>query len=140
MKGLPQQAFYRSWALLFLGLALLPCLALIYARNPEEQGFYPPCLFYALTGLYCPGCGILRGLHQLMHGNILAALSYNPIAMLVVPLVGLTCLLVFLMPIYVRWLSKVFLQPPFLWGLLVAVAAFWVLRNVPVYPFTALAP
>ena len=31
---------------------------------------YAPCLFYALTDLYCPGCGTLRGLHELLHGRI----------------------------------------------------------------------
>ena len=28
---------------------------------------YPGCMFNALTGLYCPGCGTTRALHALAH-------------------------------------------------------------------------
>ena len=125
---------------MLLLVAALPCVALVYARNPEEHGFYPPCIFYALTGLYCPGCGTLRGLHQLMHGNFLAALSYNSYTILALPLLGLVLLSVFILSTNGNRLLAVFRRPLFLWGMLVAVLTFWVLRNVPVYPFTVLAP
>ena len=29
------------------------------------------CVFYQLTGLYCPGCGAGRALSSLIHGDIL---------------------------------------------------------------------
>ena len=123
-----------------LGLAMLPCLALVYARNPEEQGIYPPCLFYALTGLHCPGCGTLRGLHQLMHGNLLGAFGYNPYTMLALPIIGYAFLSALLLTTWGKRLPTVFIPPALIWGLLVAVIAFWALRNVPAYPFSILAP
>ena len=128
------------WRFVFLGLALLPCLALVYARNPEEPGYYPPCLFYALTGLYCPGCGTLRGLHQLLHGNLIGAFGYNPFTMLALPIIGYAFLSALADDIWGKRLPTVFVHHALIWGLLVAVVSFWALRNVPVYPLTVLAP
>ena len=126
--------------LVLLALAALPCLALVYIRNPEEPGFYPPCMFYTLTGQYCPGCGTLRGLHQLLNGNFIAALGYNPYTMLVLPLLGFAFLSALVAATWGRRLPSYFVHPSLIWGLLVSIMAFWVLRNVPVYPFSVLAP
>lgn len=128
------------WRFVALGLAALPCLALLYFRNPAEGGLYPPCLFYALTGLHCPGCGTLRGLHQLLNGNLLAAFGYNTYTMLALPVLGYAYLAALLLSVSGKRLPTVFLPPALIWGLLAAVLAFWVLRNVPVYPLTVLAP
>ncbi len=40
-----------------------------------------PCPFYALTGLYCPGCGGQRAVRALLHGEILLSLSYHPLVL-----------------------------------------------------------
>ena len=133
-------AFSPTWRLVLLALAALPCLALIYARNPEEPDFYPPCMFYILTGLHCPGCGTLRGLHQLLHGNLIGAFGYNPYTMLALPFIGYAFLSALTSATRGKRLPSVFVHPALIWGLLVAVLSFWVLRNLPVYPFTALAP
>ena len=128
------------WRFVALGLAALPCLAVLYFRNPEEGGFYPPCFFYALTGLHCPGCGTLRGLHQLLNGNLLAAFGYNPYTMLALPVLGYAYLAALLLTVSGKRLPTVFIPPTLIWGLLAAILVFWALRNVPVYPLTILAP
>ncbi len=128
------------WRYVGLGLALLPCLALVYVRNPAEPGLYPPCVFYALTGLHCPGCGTLRCLHQLLHGNLITAVGYNPLTLLVLPVMGYAFLAALLDTVWGKRLPTVFLKPALIWGLLVVVITFWGLRNLPVYPFTILAP
>ena len=137
--SLPDLPIWR-WRFVMLGLAMLPCLALLYARNPEEQGFFPPCPFFAVTGLHCPGCGTLRGMHQLLHGNLLAAFGYNPFSMLMLPIIGYAFVSALLAATWDRRLPTVFVHPALIWGLLGAVAAFWALRNVPLFPFTVLAP
>ena len=139
VHSLPTLPIWR-WRYVVLALAALPCLALVYARNPEEPGFFPPCLFYTLTGLYCPGCGILRGLHQLLHGNLVGALGYNPLAMLALPVVGYAFLWALLSTTWGKRLPTAYVHPALIWSLLVSVVAFWVLRNLPIYPFTVLAP
>ncbi|MEW5722540.1 MAG: DUF2752 domain-containing protein, partial [Thermodesulfobacteriota bacterium] len=55
-----------------LGAAGLAGATWLYLVNPAVSALYPPCPFHALTGLYCPGCGTLRGLNQLLHGHLLA--------------------------------------------------------------------
>ena len=97
-------------------------------------------MFYTLTGLYCPGCGTLRGLHQLLHGNLIAAFGYNPFSMLMLPIIGYAFLSALLAAPWIKRLPAVFTHPAFIRGLLVAVLTFWVLRNLPVFPFTVLAP
>ena len=128
------------WRFVLLGLAMLPCLALLYVRNPEEQGLYPVCPFYFLTGLHCPGCGTLRALHQLLNGNVLAALGYNPFSMLALPFIGYAFLSALLVTTWGKRLPSPFIQPALIWALLVAILAFWALRNVPVFPFAVQAP
>ncbi len=129
------------WRFALLGIAALPCLALVFARNPEEPGYYPPCVFLSLTGLYCPGCGALRGLHHLLNGNLLTAFGYNPYTMLALPFIGYAYLSALLLSVSGKQrLPTVFIPPALIWGLLAAVLAFWLLRNLPVYPFTVLAP
>lgn len=41
----------------------------------------PPCLFYRLTGLYCPGCGGTRAWIALVHGRFLRSLLYHPVVL-----------------------------------------------------------
>ena len=38
------------------------------------------CFFKYVTGLPCPGCGLQRAMHQLMHGHIKASLLLCPYA------------------------------------------------------------
>lgn len=46
----------------------------------------PGCLFHALTGWPCPGCGSTRALLAAAHGDLGGALRWNPLA--VAALVG----------------------------------------------------
>jgi hypothetical protein len=55
------------------------------AVDPARPGHDPGCPFFALTGKYCPGCGGLRAVHDLTHGDVLAALSANAVLTLAVP-------------------------------------------------------
>lgn len=38
-----------------------------------------PCLFHALTGLYCPGCGGTRAIKALLKGHPVISLMYHPV-------------------------------------------------------------
>ncbi|MEI2764627.1 MAG: DUF2752 domain-containing protein [Dermatophilaceae bacterium] len=102
--------------------------AYVYAVSPEIPGRYLACPTYTLTGTYCPGCGGLRSVHALLHGDLALSLQRNPA---VLPL------LVLLAVAAAGWLRRgrppVRLHPSG-WRFrltLVAVAAFWVARNVP---------
>lgn len=40
-----------------------------------------PCIFHALTGLYCPGCGGTRAVKYLLAGQIGKSLQYHPLVL-----------------------------------------------------------
>lgn len=61
-------------------------LGYLYAVDPNQPGHYPLCPTRALFGIDCPGCGLLRGTHDLLHGNVGAALDHNVLLVVLVPL------------------------------------------------------
>ena len=64
---------------------LLSGSAVLYAFPPAEHSFYPRCIFHALTGLQCPGCGGTRALYYLLHFNVAQAMHYNALVTLAAP-------------------------------------------------------
>lgn len=118
-----------------LATGLLGAGAVFLVSDPSTAGWFPRCLFHDLTGLYCPGCGVQRALHALVHGRVADAVGYNALATLSLPWMGLAA---------AQWAAgrrAPWRQPAWIGPIvLVAVVAFWVLRNVPAAPFAALAP
>lgn len=60
--------------------------AVLFFHDPATAGFYPPCLFKTVLGMGCPGCGSLRAVHQLLHGNVAAAWGLNRLIFIAAPL------------------------------------------------------
>lgn len=54
-------------------------VAALHLRDPHQQGSWGFCPFRLLTGLPCPGCGSLRAVNNLTHGDVTAALSSNAV-------------------------------------------------------------
>jgi hypothetical protein len=99
---------------------------------------FPECMFHALTGWWCIGCGMTRALHALAHGDVPRAFAMNPLAMSVLAI----------SPVWVAWKMgwqpklllpavKLVAEPKF-W--LVLLPLYWIGRNLPWFPFTLLAP
>jgi hypothetical protein len=132
----PQQ---RARAVAFIGVTLLGLLYVWYF-NPVGSGLFLPCLFNKATGFYCPGCGTTRALHYLLHGQLTAAFAMNPLTMLALPFVAYAFASYALFGLRGRSLPKVFVYPTLIKLLFITIVAFWVLRNIPCYPFTLLAP
>jgi hypothetical protein len=98
----------------------------------------PACMLHKLTGLHCPGCGGTRCVVRLSHGDLAGAMAMNPLVVLY--LLGLVAWLAYgarqesagkpapALPSWTGWL---------LGG---GVLVFGVLRNLPWWPFTLLAP
>ena len=117
------------WILLTAALAAAGIVALLRNVDPSQCRWMPRCAFHALTGLYCPGCGATRALHALVHGNVLASLRWNP---LLVPLA------LMLGALLVR--PQLGCRRSVTYPLLIVITLFWVLRNIPCYPLSLLAP
>jgi hypothetical protein len=73
--------------LLWLGAFLAGCLV-VAVVDPNEPGHYPTCPLLATTGLYCPGCGTMRALHDLAHGDLAGAMARNPLVVLALPVLA----------------------------------------------------
>lgn len=68
-----------------MAAGLLAGSGVLYTYSPTEHSFYPICLFHALTGWQCPGCGGTRALYQLLHLHVGQALQYNALVTLLAP-------------------------------------------------------
>lgn len=115
-------------------------IAVLFIFNPTQVNFYPPCIFHSLTGLYCPGCGTARALHQLLHGNIRAALSYNLLTMASLPILLALGIRSMAARIGNTPYKPVFKSAFWPWLIVAILVAFGILRNIPVHPFNLLAP
>ena len=120
---------------LVAGLAILPCMVYIWARDPNEQGFTPPCLFFTFTGFYCPGCGTLRALHQLFNGNVSAAFWLNPLIFLSIPFVAYAFLIMSSKCPRPKLLGRPVHRNGVIFLCLAIVIPYWALRNTNIEPF-----
>ena len=100
----------------------------------------PPCMFRTLTGLYCPGCGTRSALIQMAQGNIYAAFRLNPLTILALPTMVLFTVSQALTAFTGRSLIRLRLHPALIWTLFALIVAYWIMRNIPVYPFKWLQP
>jgi hypothetical protein len=109
------------------------------AVDPSRPGHYPACPILTVTGLYCPGCGGLRGAHALAHGDPAAALGANALAVLLLAAFALG---------WTHWFARAVRGRPYAlpvrlrawhgWAAGALLVAFTVVRNTPLG--TALIP
>lgn len=97
-------------------------------------------MLYTTTGLYCPGCGALRAMHFLTHGEFLTALHYNPLLVLLLPFVAYIFGTRALDWLANRPVAPFMLKPKALVLFAILLAIFTILRNIRIAPFTYLAP
>lgn len=113
------------------GLALA-----LHVRDPHTSGSWGVCPWLLLTGQFCPGCGSLRAVNDLTHGDLLGAASSNLLLVAMMPLLAFW---------WLRWTRRAWTGGPrpgatasvrdltYWWIALGAVvtAVFAVLRNLP---------
>ncbi|MGW3492682.1 DUF2752 domain-containing protein [Streptomyces sp. NPDC001020] len=128
---LPRASLLRRTAVPAGVLAgVLGAFAYVGAVDPNQPGHYPVCPLLRYTGVFCPGCGGLRSAHAFVHGDFLAALQDNAVA------VG--GYLLFAM-VWTVWMVRAMrgrplridLGPVHLWNLGALLLAFTVVRNLP---------
>ena len=119
--------------------AAVLALLLAIALSLLEQG--PPCWFYKLTGLHCPGCGTGRAAVAVLNGDLALAFRNQPLMMILIPFVFYYLLKVYIAYVFGRDVLPFFkIGTKFAIGLLIVILLYWVLRNIPIAPFTYLAP
>lgn len=123
------------------------CVCVVFAAAALLYHFFPAfpfplsCAVYRFTGFYCPGCGAGRACRALLQFQFVEAFCYNPVFVILLPFIG-----VYFAARMADWVitggnhvdKKI--NVPLLIGILAVVLIYGVLRNIPVYPFTLLAP
>jgi hypothetical protein len=117
--------------------AVAAATAYVAVVDPNEPGHYPFCPTQQFLGLDCPGCGGMRAVHALAHGDVARAADHNLLFVLLVP---------FVVWGWVAWAWREWTgisRPPTRWGqrltratpalLVVAMVVFTVARQVVPY-------
>jgi hypothetical protein len=123
----------RIYLMRRVGMAVIAVSAAwlaLFLFDPATMPLLPPCPFHLLTGLYCPGCGATRALHKLAHGNFTAALKLNPLVVTGLLSGGVSA----------AFRKHRGLPGWFLPLLLATIGLFGIMRNIPLFPCTLLAP
>lgn len=113
---------------------LVAAAALLCLVYPRQNAWLPPCPFHALTGFDCPGCGSTRALRALLHGRWMEAIGFNALFIPGLLMLGIGYAQRFGGKARLLWQR---INRPKI--VLIAVIAFWILRNLPWMPFAWLS-
>ena len=118
------------------------CALVLWGDPTTSGGPLPVCPTKALFGITCPGCGSMRMIDSLLHGDLGAAVHFNAVALVALPLlVGAWAVWAM-----ARWRGTPVrswqhvrcglwkFRAPLVAGIFLAVWS--VVRNIPVEPFT----
>jgi hypothetical protein len=132
--------FNKKLYFIFKILIVIAVTVIYYEYDPAKYRIFPKCPFYALTGFDCPGCGSQRAIYSLLHGNLKDAISHNLLLVTSIP---------FLFIHFSYKIRAAILKKDIRWNLIyrpitpqiifIVVMLFWIIRNIPAYPFDYLS-
>lgn len=114
-------------------ILILISFLIIYFILSELLDVGIPCLFYEITGYYCPGCGITRLLFSFLKLDFYQAFRYNPLIFILIIITGIYWLVKFILK---KFMNISIAIPNYVYYiLLVIVIIFGILRNIPMFDF-----
>lgn len=127
---------------LVVAIVILAGIIIVYFLfDARTTSWLPQCPFHLFTGLYCPGCGSQRALSSILHGEFLQAIRFNLLFVLSLPLLAYSAVVTIINKTSGQHIvQKIFYSTFFVRIVLIVILTFWLLRNLPVFPFTYLAP
>lgn len=115
-------------------IIVLIVIFLIYAILIIRFDIGIPCVFYEITGLYCPGCGITRLCLSLFEGDVYQAFRYNPIIFIDLPIL----FILFVLNIFFKKNKNIKkITDVIIIFLATITIIFGVIRNIPIFSFLA---
>ncbi len=128
-------------AALLLGAAAVFAAGALYLYFHDPYQYPLPCIIKLLTGLYCPGCGAGRACFSILHGKFFDAFCYNPLLVILLPFAG-----GYIAARGIDWAvtggnhidGKISIK--LLLAVLIIILVYGILRNIPIFPFSLLAP
>jgi Protein of unknown function (DUF2752) len=113
---------------------------LLRLLDPAHSLVFPPCPLHYFTGLYCPGCGSLRAMHALLHGDLRPAIAMNALTVILLPFIGYGLVSEIYRHLRGRPIVGTRLPANWIWALFAVIVLFGIARNLPFHPFDLLAP
>ena len=118
----------RRYAGVASGALAIGALTYVGLVDPHRPGaLFPACPFKLLTGWNCPACGGLRMTHDLLHGEVSAAVVDNVFLLIGLPLVAIWA-------VWRRRRGQRAFTPAVIVVIAVAMLGWTVLRNLPGFP------
>jgi Protein of unknown function (DUF2752) len=128
----------KKWSLATVLLLAIFCA--VFHFRYTIMALMPFCLFHKLTGLYCPGCGGRRCIAALGRGEMIEALHNNALLLLG----GFFIIFSIWRQIYQEWRADstrlIDISSRTGWLIGVIILSFFIFRNIPLWPFSILAP
>lgn len=125
-----------------LGFFIAGAAYFYFAYNPSVYTeYFPKCPSRVLFNIYCPGCGSQRALHHLLHFDIQQAFLYNPLMIVLLPLL-IALIIQFILRHFfnIYWKIGIVYSNVFLWLLFTIFTLYFILRNVHVPALWFLRP
>lgn len=129
----------RLGAPLGVAVGAVSACALVWWADPTTPGgVLPLCPTKLLLGIDCPGCGSLRMVYAVLHGDVPTAARFNALGLVALVLVGW---------VYAAWAGgrltgrRIWSWHRHRWAApvtLLVVSGWLVVRNLPFGPFVAL--
>lgn len=121
-----------------VGATTAVCAAVWVADPTTPGGVIPVCPTKALLGIDCPGCGSMRALYSLMHGDVLAALHFNAVGVVALGLLGYA-FVAYCVRLWRGTRIRSWQQYRYAPQIILIVFFTWFLiRNIPLEPFRSL--
>ena len=118
-----------------LPVFIVAAALLFFILDPAKHIIFPRCVFYSLSGYYCPGCGSQRAIHNLLHLNIAGVVKNN---ILFLP-AAVVIIYHYVHPVMNRRLGlrlpNILYMKHTPWVILGIVSVFWILRNMSCFSF-----
>ena len=130
-RGLYISISTRKNAIGSLVIITILSLSLVYLllQFPLKSFHYPKCIWYDITGTYCPGCGTIRGISEILNGHILGLYYQNKLAYLLSPVLLYTYVNLFSKSIFSFQLPIIKLNQKETYLFLLIIILYWFCRN-----------
>lgn len=126
-EGWPKPLKIAAAAAAALSAAIM--LAALYVFEPSAGSFFPKCIFHQVTGLNCPGCGLQRAIHALLHGHVAEAVRHNAILPVLAVIAAAYGAAYATRNMFPR-IHRAFTSTRAAMLVLVLIVGWWVLRNI----------